>query len=130
MLIAPASKLQPRKCSHLKTRNMPLVTVSTKLGLNDLANDTQDTCADQRQKAVIKSLFICLSCGFPFPIVHQVLSPPLSLAEWRGQQPLLVSVLCRSKATLSPAWQAKEATVSHEGPEQCEMKYAAPTFQI
>lgn len=38
-----------------------------------------------------KSLFICVSCGFPFPIVHQVLSPPLSLAEWWGQQPLLVS---------------------------------------
>lgn len=65
-LNAPASKLQSRKCSHLETRNMPLVISCTNLGLNDLSSDTQDPCADQRQEAVIKSLFICLSHGFPF----------------------------------------------------------------
>lgn len=73
---------------------MPLVTICTKPGLNDLASDTQDPCADQGQKPVIKSLFICLSCGFPFPSVRQVLCHlhcALSLAEWWGQQPLLVS---------------------------------------
>lgn len=79
---------------------MPLVTICTKLGLNDLASDTQDTCPDQRQKPVIKSLFNCLSCGFPFPVVHQVLSPPLSLAEWWGTAATVdvwAQLLCKSK---------------------------------
>lgn len=52
---------------------MQSVTICTKLGLNDLASDTQHPCAGWGQKTVSKNLFICLSCEFPFLTVHRTL---------------------------------------------------------
>lgn len=62
---------------------MQLVTLCT-IGLNDLASDTQDPCAERGQKAVIKSLFICFSYKFPFLTVHQAPRPLRHLRESGG----------------------------------------------
>lgn len=53
-------------------------------GLSDLASDTQDPYAEWGQKAVSKSLFICLSYEFPFLVVHQAPHPLQCLQESGG----------------------------------------------